>query len=98
CGIGRLSTRPSPPYGIEPVASREELLSEPKMSDRRPESLLQLAVPNPINAMTTTRGPRAERRNAHMVTRSHATVASANKHRWGKQAFKSRKVFQYLVD
>ena len=73
-GIGRLSTRPSPPCGIEPVASREELLSEPKISDRRPESPLQLAVANPINAMAITCGPRAERRDAHMVTRWYATI------------------------
>ena len=77
CGIGRLSTPPLAPCGIEPVASREELLSEPKISDRRPESLLQLAVANAINAMATTRGPKAEQRDAYMVTRSHATLASS---------------------
>jgi hypothetical protein len=65
------------PCGIEPVASLREALSEPKTSEKRPESLLQLAAPNPINAMTTNWGPTAERRNAHMVTRSHATLPTS---------------------
>jgi hypothetical protein len=47
-------------------------LPEPKISEKRSESLLQLATPNPINATTTSCGPTASQREAPMVTRSHA--------------------------
>ena len=39
--------------------------------------LVQLAAPNPINAMATTCGQTAELRDAHMITRSHATIPTS---------------------
>jgi hypothetical protein len=84
-GIGRLSTWLAAGGAagrdwIEPVTSlRGGGLSEPKVSLKRPVSL-QLAAPNPINEMATTRDQRADRRNAHMVTRSYATNISARLH------------------
>jgi hypothetical protein len=76
CGSGLLSTW-FVPCEIEPVVSLREELSELKTSVKRPESLLQLAAPNPINAMTTNCGPTASRRSAPMGTRSHATLPAS---------------------
>jgi len=68
--MGRLSMRPvALPCGIEPVVSPCDELFEPKIFEKRPESLLQLAAPNPINEMATNCGQKADRRDAHMVTR-----------------------------
>jgi hypothetical protein len=61
---------------IEPVTSLRDELSELK-SEKRPESLVQLPAPNPINAMATTCGQTAEPRDAHMMTRSHATIPAS---------------------
>jgi hypothetical protein len=59
---------------MDPVVSLRDELLEPKISDRRPESLLQLAAPKPINETATNRGHKADRRDAHiMMTRPHAT-------------------------
>jgi hypothetical protein len=63
--------------GIEPVVSLRGSLPEPKISEKRSESLLQLATPNPINATTTNCGPTASQREAHMVTRSHAKTPAS---------------------
>jgi hypothetical protein len=66
---------------------------EPNISEKRPESLLQLAAPSPINEMATNCGQRADQRDAHMVTRSRLQRHKywrSNKQRWGKQAFKCR--------
>jgi hypothetical protein len=52
---------------MEPVVSaRDELLLEEKISEKRPESLLQLAAPNPINETATNRGQTADIRDAHI--------------------------------
>jgi hypothetical protein len=72
--MDRRSTRLADAPGvIEPVTSLCEELSEPKISEKRSESLLQLAAPNAINEMATTCGQKADRRDAHMVTHSNAT-------------------------
>src|SRR5580658_9278110 len=76
CGSGRRSTWPELACGIDPVVSPRDEVLEPKTSPKRPESLLQLAAPNPINEMATTRGQKADRRDAHMMTRPHATITS----------------------
>jgi hypothetical protein len=55
---------------MEPVVSLCCALVEPK---KRSESV-QLAAPKPINEMATTRGQKADRRNAHMITRPHANT------------------------
>src|SRR5579862_7960629 len=87
-GIGLVSMRPDGARcATEPVTSERVALSEPNMSENRPESV-QLAAPNPINEMATTCGHRADRRDAHMVTRSQATNARSTKQQCGKQAFK----------
>jgi hypothetical protein len=52
--------------GIEPVVSVREELFELKTSEKRPESLLQLAAPKPINETATNRGQMAHRRDAFM--------------------------------
>ncbi len=57
------------------------------MSEKRPESV-QLATPNPMSEMPTSCGQRAGQRDAHMVTRSHATKTRATKQQCGKQFFK----------
>jgi hypothetical protein len=64
---------------MEPVTSPREDggLLDPKPSPKRPESALQLAAPNPINEMATTCGQMANRRDAHMVTHSHATKGTS---------------------
>jgi hypothetical protein len=71
-GNGRLSTWPELVCGIDPVVSARGEVLEPK-SPKRPESPLQLAAPKPINEMATIRGHKADRRDAHMMTRPHAT-------------------------
>src|ERR1700692_4464344 len=77
CGNGRLSTWPAGVLcGIDPVVSLRDALLEPKMFDRRPESLLQFATPKPINETATIRGHKADRRDAHIMTRPHATITS----------------------
>ena len=77
CGIGRLSTwLAGARCGIEPVVSLRVELSEPKISEKRPESLLQLAAPRPINEMATTCGQTADLRNTHMVTHSSRNSTS----------------------
>ena len=76
CGSGRLSIwLAGAVCGIEPVTSprADGGLLEPKPSLKRPESALQLAAPKPINEMATSCGQMADRRDAHMVTHSHAT-------------------------
>jgi hypothetical protein len=52
--------------GIEPVASLRGGVFEPK--SKRPESLLQLATPKPINETATKWGQRALGRDALMMT------------------------------
>ncbi|MGB6342867.1 MAG: hypothetical protein WBG15_09045, partial [Xanthobacteraceae bacterium] len=94
-GSGRLSMwLAGAVCGIEPVTSlREEDeygREGPKPSLKRPESALQLATAIPIKEMATSCGQGADRRAAHMVTRSNAIQGQANKQRWGKQAFKCR--------
>jgi hypothetical protein len=75
--MDRLSTRlVEVPCGIDPVVSLRDELLEPKISEKRPESLLQLAAPSPINEMATNCGQTADRRDAHMMTRPHATNTS----------------------
>src|SRR5215831_14456367 len=70
CGNERLSTRLGG-GGIEPVTSPcGRSLSK---SAKRLESV-QPATPKPINATATTCGQTAERRDAHMITRPHATI------------------------
>src|ERR1700721_3102021 len=77
CGNGRLSPWPDGVLcGIDPVVSLREELLEPKTSEKRLESLLQLAAPKPIKETTTNRGHKADRRDAHMMTRPHATITS----------------------
>src|ERR1700681_437792 len=77
CGNGRLSTWPVGVLcGIDPVVSLREELLEPKIFERRPESALQLATPKPINETATIRGHKADRRDAHIMTRPHATNTS----------------------
>jgi hypothetical protein len=59
------------------VVSLREALLEPKISENRPPvSLLQLATPKPINETATIRGHKADRRDAHIMTRPHATITS----------------------
>jgi hypothetical protein len=64
--------------GIDPVVSLGGF-PEPKMLGKRPESLLQLAAPNPINEIATTRDQMADLRDAHMMTRPHAKTPLAAK-------------------
>ena len=67
-GNGRLSTWPVGGLcGIDPVVSLCEALLEPKILEKRPASLLQLAAPKPINETATKRGHKAARRDAHMI-------------------------------
>jgi hypothetical protein len=76
-GNGRLSTWPVGVLcGIDPVVSLCEALLEPKIFENRPASPLQLAAPKPINETATNRGHKADRRDAHMITRPHATNTS----------------------
>ena len=61
CGNGRLSTWPDGVLcGIDPVVSLREELLEPKTSEKRLESLLQLAAPKPIKETATNRGHKAD--------------------------------------
>src|SRR5208282_5601755 len=77
CGMDRLSTRlVEVPCGIDPVVSLRDELLEAKISEKRPESPLQLAAPSPINEMATNCGQTADRRDAHMMTRPHAKNTS----------------------
>lgn len=55
---------------MEPVVSLRGELAKPL--ENRPESA-QLAAANPISEMATTCGQAADRSDAHMFTRSHAT-------------------------
>src|SRR6516165_1617531 len=68
-GSAWLSTR-LPDCGTEPVTSPPKGRSK---SEKRLESV-QPAAPKPINATATTCGQTAERRDAHMITRPHATI------------------------
>src|SRR5258708_39164748 len=78
CGNGRLSPWPvGVLFGIDPVVSSRDELLEPKIFENRPpESLLQLAAPRAINETATIRGHKADRRDAHIMTRPHATNTS----------------------
>src|ERR1700733_14090680 len=77
CGNGRLSTWPVGVLcGIDPVVSLRGALLEPNIFGRRPESPLQFATPKPINETATIRGQKADRRDAHIMTRPHATNTS----------------------
>ena len=62
--------------GIDPVVSLREELLEPKILEKRLESLLQLAAPKPIKETATNRGHKADRRDAHIMTCPHATNTS----------------------
>jgi hypothetical protein len=75
-GIGLLSMRLAGggAGGIEPVVSLRGGLLEPK--SKRPESLLQLATPKPINETAAKRGQMADRRDALMILRPYATNTS----------------------
>src|SRR5215831_9851753 len=74
-GNERLSTRLGG-CGIEPVTSpRGRSLSK---SAKRLESV-QPAAPKPINATATTCGQTAERRDALMITRPHATITPSER-------------------
>src|SRR5579883_677323 len=90
CGSGWLSTWLGGGFcGSEPVVSLRAALFVPNRSAKRPESLLQPAALNPSKETATNCGQRADRRDAHMVTRSYTQQHwRATKQGCGKQAFK----------
>ena len=77
CGSGWLSTRFVALRDRAGHVAARGAVSEAEDPEKRPESLLQPAAPRPINATATTCGQTAERRDAHMITRPHATLPAS---------------------